>query len=131
MSQKGRQTPNPKTGLTRKQQVFVDEYKRGGNGTKAAKKAYDTDSDNVANAIAVENLRKPVIRKEVWNDEVVEKIEHHLVNLAMGAENENVQLGASKFITEMNKGKPQTKVDVTSQGEKLQGNVIQFIDGES
>ena len=119
MSQKGRQTPNPRDGLTKKQRVFVDEYKRTGNGVRAAKKAYDTDDYSTAGSIAVENLKKPAIRKEVWDDEVLEKIENHLVKLALSAENENVQFNSSKFITEMNRGKPQQKTDITSNGKTL------------
>lgn len=48
--------------LTRKQRVFVDEYVKTGNGTEAAKKAYDVDPNaksNVAAAIASEILTYP------------------------------------------------------------------------
>lgn len=49
--------------LTIKQQRFVAEYiDQDGNGTQAALRAYDTDDATVANAIAVENLRKPSIQ---------------------------------------------------------------------
>lgn len=48
--------------LTMKQAKFVKEYiANGGNGTQAALKAYDTDKYETANAIAVENLQKPLV----------------------------------------------------------------------
>ena len=48
--------------LTPKQKAFVREYKKnGGNGTQAAIKA--GYSENTADVIATENLRKPSIRK--------------------------------------------------------------------
>lgn len=50
--------------LTRKQKIFVDEFAKTGNGTKAALKAYEIKSPNfvdVAKSIATENLTKPYI----------------------------------------------------------------------
>ncbi len=47
--------------LTKKQQGFVKDYVETGNGTQAALKNYDTDSPNVANQIALDNLRKPTV----------------------------------------------------------------------
>lgn len=53
--------------LTKKQRKFVNEYADTGNGTKAALKSYDTESEEVAAVIAVENLSKPKIRAELQN----------------------------------------------------------------
>lgn len=52
--------------LTRKQTKFVNEYVEHGNGTEAARVAYDIDPegkdpDRTASVIAVENLGKPSI----------------------------------------------------------------------
>lgn len=48
--------------LTPKQSAFIREYiANGGNGTKAAQVAYDTNSYNSAQSIASQNLDKPVI----------------------------------------------------------------------
>ena len=48
--------------LTPKQEAFIREYiANGGNGTKAAQAAYDTNSYNSAQSIASQNLDKPVI----------------------------------------------------------------------
>lgn len=48
--------------LTPKQNAFIREYiANGGNGTKAAQVAYDTNSYNSAQSIASQNLDKPVI----------------------------------------------------------------------
>jgi phage terminase small subunit len=44
--------------LTHKQQLFIDCYNRGMNGTEAAKAVYATTSDNAAAVIASQNLRK-------------------------------------------------------------------------
>jgi len=52
--------------LTPKQKVFTEEYvKNGGNGTKAALKAYDTTDISTASSIASENLTKPDIMAEL------------------------------------------------------------------
>lgn len=54
--------------LTPKQKAFVREYKRnGGNGTQAAIKA--GYSENTADVIATENLRKPNIREALEKEE--------------------------------------------------------------
>lgn len=51
--------------LTKKQRIFVNEYADTGNGTRAALEAYDTDDEDVAAVIAVENLGKPKIQEEL------------------------------------------------------------------
>lgn len=51
--------------LTKKQKGFVKDYIKTGNGTQSALKNYDTDDPNVANAIASENLRKPMIQDAI------------------------------------------------------------------
>jgi phage terminase small subunit len=54
--------------LTPKQKAFVREYKKnGGNGTQAAIKA--GYSENTADVIATENLRKPSIREALEKEE--------------------------------------------------------------
>jgi len=74
--------------LTKKQRIFVKEYIKNENGTQSALKAYDTKSENVANVIAVENLRKPMIVEVLKNlaeripDELLEKV--HLEGLVAG-----------------------------------------------
>ena len=74
--------------LTKKQRIFVKEYIKDENGTQSALKAYDTKSENVANVIAVENLRKPMIVEVLKNlaeripDELLEKV--HLEGLNAG-----------------------------------------------
>jgi len=51
---------------TVKQERFIKEYAaNGGNGTKAALVAYDTDEPRTAQTIASENLSKPMVRREV------------------------------------------------------------------
>lgn len=54
--------------LTPKQKAFVREYKaNGGNGTQAAIKA--GYSENTADVIATENLRKPSIKEALEKEE--------------------------------------------------------------
>lgn len=53
--------------LTKKQRGFVEDYIETGNGVRAAMNNYDTEDYNTANVIAVENLQKPTIRKELDN----------------------------------------------------------------
>jgi phage terminase small subunit len=47
--------------LTQKQQLYINYYNRGMNGTQAVKTAYNITNDNVAAVIASQNLRKPKI----------------------------------------------------------------------
>lgn len=64
--------------LTRKQKKFVDVFVATGNGTKSALEAYEIESqypETVANAIAVENLQKPLIQKELTQRLSVEMVE--------------------------------------------------------
>lgn len=50
--------------LTMKQAKFVKEYvANGGNGTKAAAKAYEVKNERTATVIASENLTKPDIQR--------------------------------------------------------------------
>lgn len=51
--------------LTKKQRGFVKDYVETGNGTQSALNNYDTTDPNVANVIAVENLRKPTIQNAI------------------------------------------------------------------
>lgn len=51
----------PRRKLTRKERVFVDRKADGATGVAAVLNNYDTTSYNVANAIASENLQKPII----------------------------------------------------------------------
>lgn len=51
--------------LTQKQAKFVQGIAEGKTNTQAALDSYDTDSYEVANAIAVENLQKPSIQEAV------------------------------------------------------------------
>lgn len=55
-----------------KQKTFVAEYLKTGNGTQAALKAYETTDYMTANAIAVENLQKPLVQ-ELVNQKINEK----------------------------------------------------------
>lgn len=67
-------------GLTKKQRGFVKDYIETGNGTQAALKNYDIQSDNperVASVIAAENLTKPSIINAIQS--IAEKIPDELL----------------------------------------------------
>jgi len=52
--------------LKQKQKAFIAEYvENGGNGVQAALKVYDTEDYNTANQIAIDNLQKPTIMREI------------------------------------------------------------------
>lgn len=52
--------------MTIKQKQFVKRYiENNGNGTQAAMDVYDAKNYNTAHAIAVENLQKPTIKREI------------------------------------------------------------------
>lgn len=50
---------------TDNQKIFVKEYVKDRNASRAARVAYPTAKHNVATAIGYENLRKPYIRAEI------------------------------------------------------------------
>lgn len=102
---------------TLKQKEFVKEYLDSGNGTQSALKVYDTKDPNVAGAIASENLRKPKIRQMI--EDACETAFSTVFALAVGAENENVRLNASKDILDRGGLKPIEQTDITSKGEKI------------
>ena len=56
---------DPNKPLTPKQEAFVNEYIRTGNGTQSAMAAYNPSSENSANVMAHENLRKPMIKSAI------------------------------------------------------------------
>jgi len=52
--------------LKQKQKAFIAEYiSNGQNGVQAALKVYDTEDYNTANQIAIDNLQKPTIKREI------------------------------------------------------------------
>jgi len=64
MEQTVQKPKKKKARLTKKQQEFIAEYIKTGNGQQAALKTYDiqsNDPENVARSIASENLTKPNI----------------------------------------------------------------------
>lgn len=83
MTKISRKLSNGKEEFTPKRKKFVTKYiENGGNGTQAVLDTYNTDSSNVANQIALENLRKPTVIRAIdqvlqgvgLTDDVVAKI---------------------------------------------------------
>lgn len=71
------------TKLTKKQRGFIKDYLKTGNGTQTVIKHYKVNSENVAGAIASENLRKPKIRKaieDMLSDELLRDRHLELLN---------------------------------------------------
>lgn len=85
--------------LTPKQKEFVEEYAKTKNATKAALKAYDTTDYKTAQNIGSENLSKPIIRtitEQLFSLDKTEQVVNNLHKLAISAEDEKVQVDATK-----------------------------------
>lgn len=99
--------------LTPKQDKFLKRYLETGNGTQAAIETYETDSREVASAIASENLRKPSILEKF---KAAQDIAHAtIVALATGAENESVRLKAAQDIVDRTEGRATQKTEVEAR----------------
>ena len=51
--------------LTKKEEGFVKDYAKTGNGVQSALKNYDTEDYQTANQIAIQNLQKPIIQEAI------------------------------------------------------------------
>ena len=108
--------PQKKPKLTPKQKVFVEEYVKTKNGTKAALKAYDTDDYNTAHSIAVENLQKPAVRtitEQLFSIDKTVQVVDNLHRLAISAEEEDNQIKATKEY--LDRALPKTDTPATVQ----------------
>ena len=103
--------------LTKKEKEFADEYLETRNGTKAALKAYDTNSENMAAVLASRTIRKDKVR--AYLEEKAEIASQVIFELATTSQQDNVRLGAAKDILDRAGHKPKDEVDVTTQGESL------------
>jgi phage terminase small subunit len=90
--------------LTLKQFRFAAEYVRNGaNGVQAALAAYDTDSYNCANQIAMENLQKPTVIRAIYRhldgfeEDGVDVVVHALEDLVHNAK-PHIQFKAIKLV---------------------------------
>lgn len=92
--------------LTKKQKEFVETYADTGNGTLAAKKAYDIpqDNNNLAAVIASENLTKPKIidaLKELgFDSDNAKRVVGEILNKEFAEDTD--RLKAAKLIFEVN-----------------------------
>jgi len=117
----------PRKKLTIKQRDFIKEYvENGGNGTKAALKAYDTSSPETASAIAKENLQKPQVRASLeemmqangLDDESLMLIHHGLLN----DKNPLVRIKALEMAYKL-KGKFETATQENNRNQNFQFNI--------
>lgn len=95
------------TKLTKKEKGFAKDYIDTGNGTQSVLKNYDTKSENVAGAIASQNLRKLKILDFI--EEHAEVAESKIFQLSQKAKSEMVSFVASKDIMDRAGFKPVEK----------------------
>ena len=118
--------------LTVKQKKFADKVLEGKNWTQAALEVYDTEDDVTAASIAYENLRKPQIEAylmQLWHkarsflQKVMDwdEIEGKVANI-------KTRVDVAKHFEDKAFGKAQGKMDVTSNGESLNINIVSFSD---
>ena len=98
--------------LTPKQKKFIKEYLETGNATEAAEKAYNTNNKVTAWAIGYENLKKPLIEKNI--QERVQDAKNMIYTIAMTWEKEETRLRACIDITDRGEGKPMQRIEQTS-----------------
>lgn len=141
-------TQPEKRKLTKKQKIFIQEYLETGNGVQSALKAYDTNDYGTGAVIASDNLKKPNIRE--YLESKAEVVAEVIFNLAISAENETVQLNASKDILdragykafEPEQGKtqvntynflfsPETQADVAEIEARIKARLTQKHDKET
>ena len=111
-----------KHGLTRKQKIFADALLDTGNGTKAAKLAYNVKNDRTATVIASENLTKPSIIE--YFKSVASEVASNMYRLALNAESEQVQVAAGKDVLDRAGYKPVDKSEVNNPDGNLKTIVI-------
>ena len=108
--------PQKKPKLTPKQKVFVEEYVKTKNATKAAQKAYDTEDYGTARSIGSENLTKPNIRtitEQLFSIDKTAQVVDNLHRLAISAEEEDNQIKATKEY--LDRALPKTDTPATVQ----------------
>lgn len=115
--------------LTPKQKKFADKYLETGNGTVAAREAYNKSNDNCAAVEASRTLRKDKIQEYLADK--ADRASQVIFELLENAQNETVRLNAGKDILDRAGFKPVDKKDLTSNGESLKQVMVTFIDGNS
>lgn len=93
--------------LTKKEKGFADDYLDHGNGTLAAKNNYDVANDNTAASLASQTLRKLKIQEYLESN--AEPVARNMINLALNAESEQVQVAAGKDVLDRAGYKPVDK----------------------
>ena len=82
--------------LTVKERKHADLWLETGNGTKAAREAYNASSDNVAASISSQNLRKLKVQAYIQGKAALAA--KFVFELASSSQNDGVRLSASKDI---------------------------------
>jgi len=124
--------------LTTKQKAFVENRLKGMNGVDSAREAGYKGSYNVLNAVAVENLQKPVIKNELakrkaeieaktdynvemWRQNTIKQQEMAIsVGNFSAAANYNRQLGEHKGVFEADNSQKRTQLAIALRNEQVQ-----------
>lgn len=127
--------------LTIKQTKFVKAYvETDGNGRAAALQAYDTDSLDVANSIAVENLQKPsvrdaieqaLIKHEITMDAAIKPIKEALEAYGEKGVDHNVRLKASGMALKLMGAEQKSEEPKVNLHLHLEEKRKRYIDGDT
>jgi phage terminase small subunit len=114
--------------LTHKQKIFVKEYvDNGGNGTKAAEKAYGVTTNGSARQIASENLTKPnIIMALGQHNDLVESAIIGTVRDWKDSDKprqREIALDAAKFAHDKIHGKARQAVDISQKTVSISLNL--------
>lgn len=106
--------------MTTKQKIFVKEYiDNGGNGTKAAIKAYNPKTNQTARAIASENLTKPNIQSAlaIHNQLIEETILQSVTEYKDSSKQweRTLAIDTAKWVHDKIHGKATQRTEATSQ----------------
>lgn len=104
--------------LTPKQKKFADKYLETGNGTKAAKEAYDVKNNVVAGAVSYENLRKPQI--EAYLESHVQLAQNELIKILKKKDAKDTdKIAVAKDILDRTQGRPvQRQINANTDTDK-------------
>lgn len=116
--------------LTPKQQEFANGILEGKSGTQAAVDAYNVKNRKTASVIAAENLAKPSI--EEYLQTLWYKARSFLETVLDGDEiqwktpNIKTRVDVAKFLDDKATGKAQGKMDVTSNGQSIVVEMVNY-----
>ena len=121
---------DPNKPLTLKQEQFVNEYIKTGNGTQSAMEVYATNNEVTAGAVAYENLKKPhvataIARKTLEMREILkpERIISDMVDIQAEARSDGAYGAAVKVSELLGKAAGLWDRD-PDQADRIQINIV-------